>query len=125
MNADGTGDVSLPSAPDASIQENWPIFSPDGRSILINRWTWGTEEHPGQAWLAIMPADGSAPARDIGRKFTAANEIQLAKSWSPDGTRVFVYQSEDGGAYSIDPVTGQEEPLDWTTDLPDTQRVLR
>jgi len=125
MNADGTGEIELPGSTDSSVSENWPVFSPDGRSILINRFRWGNDTTAQQTWLAVMPADGSAPARDIGPQFAANQEIQLAKSWSPDGTRVFVYQGEDQGALSIDPVTGDVEALPWTTDLPDVQRTIR
>ena len=73
-----------------------------------------------------MPSDGSAPARNIGSTFPAANELQLAKGLSvtPDGTRVQVYQAEGPGALSIDPVTGKSEALPWTTDLPDFQRTI-
>ncbi|HEX5012874.1 MAG TPA: hypothetical protein VFV72_01855 [Candidatus Limnocylindrales bacterium] len=122
MNADGTGDVALPRT-DVSVSDSWPVFSPDGRWILVNRYRPG--EDPRRAWLAVMPSDGSAPARDIGPKFKADNEIQLAKSWSPDGTRVQVFQGEDYGAVSIDPETGNYEVLDWATDLPDIQRTIR
>ena len=125
MNADGTGDVELPGSTDLTVSENFPLFSPDGRWILINRWRAGTASTPQQAWLAVMPSDGSAPARDIGPKLAADNEIQLAKAWSPDGTRVQVYQSEDRGALSIDPQTGKVDELSWTTDLPDVQRTIR
>jgi len=125
INADGTGDVELPGSTDMTVSENFPLFSPDGRWILINRWRSGTDNTPQQAWLAVMPSDGSAPARDVGPKFPAANEIQLAKAWSPDGTRVQVYQAEGPGALSIDPQTGKVEELPWTTDLPDLQRTLR
>jgi dipeptidyl aminopeptidase/acylaminoacyl peptidase len=122
--ADGTGDVELPGAPDLTIRENWPVFSPDGRWILINRWRPETETSPPEAWLAVMASDGSAPARDIGPRFTGSQEIQLAKAWSPDGTRVLAFQAEDGGAVSIDPVSGEAEALDWTTEMPDIQRTL-
>jgi Tol biopolymer transport system component len=125
MHADGTGDVALPGSTDATVSENWPLFSPDGRWILINRFRWGSDSTQQAAWLAVMPSDGSAPARDIGPTFKADNEIQLAKSWSPDGTRVQVYQSEDRGALSIDPQTGKVDDLTWTTDLPDIQRTIR
>jgi dipeptidyl aminopeptidase/acylaminoacyl peptidase len=125
MNADGTGDIALPGSLDPKVSENWPLFSPDGQWILINRWFWGSKGDPQKAWLAVLPADGSAPARDIGPRFRAEQEIQLAKGWSPDGTRVVAYQGEDGGAFSIDPVTGEVEKLTWTTDYPDTQRVAR
>jgi Tol biopolymer transport system component len=127
VNADGTADIELPTSAAASVSENWPVFSPDGRWILFNRWTWGDADAGKSqwSWLALMPADGSAPARDIGPKFKADQEIQLAKAWSPDGTRILVYQAEDGGALSIDPATEKVERLTWSTDLPDVQRTLR
>jgi Tol biopolymer transport system component len=123
--ADGSGDVALPAPTELRVQEAWPSFSPDGRWILTNRWTWTTGDTAGLAWLAVMPADGSAPARDIGPKVSGDPEISPAKSWSPDGTRVLLYSSAEGKGYSIDPASGTVDELDWTTALPDWQRTVR
>ena len=72
-----------------------------------------------------MPADGSAPARDIGPRIPGGENTGLSKAWSPDGTRVLMRTGNSTQVFSIDPVTGDSELLDWTTDLPDWQRTAR
>lgn len=123
VNADGSGDRALPGPPDALVQEAWPIFSPDGTSILVHRWTWKSDPSGGEGWLAILPADGSAPARDIGPRVPGGEDTGLIKSWSPDGTRVLVRADNTRQVFSIDPVTGSYESLAWEAlSLPDWQR---
>jgi hypothetical protein len=121
VSPDGSGDVGLPG-PNASIQEAWPIFSPDGRWIAVHRWQWKADN--GQGWLAIIPADGSPTARDIGPKLDGGEDTGIVKAWSPDGTRILAYSNGTGGTFSIDPVTGTYEKIAWTTaDLPDYRRL--
>lgn len=125
IKPDGSGDVALPAPDDLDINEAWPAFSPDGRSVLVHRWTWNAENGTqGEGWLAVMPADGSAPAHDIGPKVKGGQDTGMVKLWSPDGTRVLVRAENRRAVYSIDPVTGLYEPIDWTTDLPDWQRTI-
>jgi hypothetical protein len=128
IDADGSNDRELPGPPltlhGRPLHENWPLFSPDGRWILVHRWQ--LNDFPdAKGWLAVMPSDGSAPARDIGPKIPGGHETGLIKAWSPDGSRVLMRAENTTTAYSIDPITGEEEVLDWTTDLPDWQRVAR
>jgi Tol biopolymer transport system component len=123
VNADGTGDTAMPPPPDPRVHEAWPIYSPDGRSILVHRWTWSWEGNEG--WLAIMPADGSAPARDIGPHFPGGEKTGLIKAWSPDGSRVLVRNDDTQKVYSIDPVRNLVQQLDWTSELPEWQRTRR
>ena len=123
VNADGTGDIALPAPAIANVNEAWPIFSPDGRSILVHRWTWKGSSNGGAGWLAVMPADGSAPARDIGPRIAGGEDTGLIKAWSPDGTRVLMRSGNTQQLFSIDPATGESEELPWTSpSLPDWQR---
>jgi serine/threonine-protein kinase len=41
----------------------WPLWSADGRSVAYTRWPNGSGTTPGM--IAIAPADGSGPARDV------------------------------------------------------------
>lgn len=123
VNADGSGDRALPGPADPLVQEAWPVFAPDGRSILVHRWTWKSDPRGGEGWLAILPADGSAPARDIGPRVPGGEDTGLVKTWSPDGTRVLVRAGNTQQVFSIDPVTGSYESLLWdAVGLPDWQR---
>jgi Tol biopolymer transport system component len=122
--ADGTHWRILPGPADPKVQEAWPVVSPDGRWILVHRWTWKAD-NGGQGWLAVMPSDGSGPAVDIGPRIPGGEDTGLAKTWSPDGTRVLMASANTTQVFSIDPVTGLQDPLDWADQLPDWQRVSR
>jgi Tol biopolymer transport system component len=123
VNADGTNDRAVPGPSDPYVQENWPLFSPDGQTILVHRWHFSQEVEQPRGWLAVMPADGSAPARDIGPRIDGGEATGLIKIWSPDGTRVVMRADNLRKVYSIDPDSGAWEELSWTTDLPDWQRL--
>jgi Tol biopolymer transport system component len=125
VNADGTNDRALPGPTDPAINENWPVFSPDGKSILVLRFRTAGDVFGGEGWVALMPADGSQPAHDLGVHFTDATDTGISKIWSPDGSRVVINVGSKHESYSIDPATGIADRLAWTTELPDWQRVAR
>jgi len=120
IGVDGQGDHALPAPTDRAVQENWPAFSPDGKSILVHRWMWDTAA---DGWLAVMPSDGSAVAHDIGPKVKGGVDTGLIKAWSPDASHVLLRASNTGQSWSIDAVTGRYIELPWDTSaLPDWQR---
>jgi hypothetical protein len=123
VNADGTDDREVPPPADPKVHEAWPIFSPDGSTILLHDWTWSWEGNEG--WLSVMPADLSRPARQIGQRFPGGEKTGLLKAWSPDGARVLVFDQNSGHVQSIDPVTGVVDALDWAGSLPEWQRTVR
>jgi len=110
IRADGTGDVAVPGPADAATQEAWPLWSPDGKSIVVSRFVYASD---GQGRLAILPADGSAPGRDIGPT-THGGDSSVVKTWAPDGTRVISYVKATGETFLIDPVTGKDEKAAWS-----------
>jgi len=123
IQPDGTGDVALPG-PAPEVMEAWPVWSPDGTSILVHRWTWKSAPDGGRGWLAILPADGSAPARAIGPEVAGGEDTGLIKTWSPDGTHVLVRAGNTLESFSIVASSGDFERLDWNaTNLPDWQRI--
>jgi Tol biopolymer transport system component len=120
IRADGTGDVALPGAVDPALHEAWPIWSPDGKSIAIERFVFDPD---GQARIAIVPADGSAGARDIGPT-THGEDAGVVKVWTPDGTRVISYVRATGETFVIDPVTSQFVKAGWAAaSEPDIRRL--
>jgi Tol biopolymer transport system component len=125
VNADGTNDRAVPGPADPTVQETWPLFSPDGQSILVSRWTIAGDVYGADGWLALMPADGSQAAHDIGLRFTDEQDTAIEKTWAPDGSRIVMRVGSKQEVYSIDPATGQSSPLAWTTELPDWQRRAR
>jgi Tol biopolymer transport system component len=124
VDPDGTNNRAVVPPDDRRVQEAWPLYSPDGRWILVHRWTWKSN-NGGEGWLAVLPADGSAQARDIGPRIPGGEDTGLIKAWSPDGTRVLMSSANTKQVFSIDPVTGEYEELPWTEELPDWQRVRR
>jgi len=119
IRADGTGDIALPAPSDPGLQEAWPVWSPDGKSIVVSRFTFAA----GQGRLAILPSDGSSEARDIGPKTEGSNQ-DVVKTWTPDGTRVIAYFRGTGETFLIDPATGTYETAAWAaTSEPDYVRL--
>ena len=118
---DGTGDVTLPGPSDPLVHEAWPVWSPDGRWIAVEHFVFG---EPGEDWLAMLPSDGSAPARDLLKRGPASPGGGIVKNWSPDGTRVIAYNKGSGKMWSIDPLAGRAEEITWAAgDLPDMRRM--
>jgi hypothetical protein len=124
VRADGTDDTPIPGPAQDTIHEAWPTYSPDGTQLLVHRWTWKADGGGG-GWIAVLPADGSAPARNIGPRIPGGEDTGLSKTWSPDGTRVLLRAQNTRQVFSIDPVTNTVERLPWTDELPDWQRVHR
>ena len=113
---DGSNDRAVPGSVDGTIQENWPTYSPDGKWIVVQDWSF--DNNFGGAY--ILPADGSSRGRAIGPQDIGGN---ISKLWSPDGSRLLIGENEGTRAFVVDPVTGTFEQLSWTTGLPDWQRI--
>ena len=120
IRADGTGDVAVAGPKDPAVQEAWPLWSPDGRSIVVTRSTFTDDGHGG---LAILPSDGKVVGREIGPKTEGSNQ-DVVKTWTPDGTRVIAYFRGTGETFLIDPVTGTYEKAAWNAaSEPDYRRL--
>jgi Tol biopolymer transport system component len=110
VDAVGTGDVPLPGdAPD--VHEAWPVWSPDGRDLIVQRWHW----KPGSGYLALIPADGHDAGHDIGPKLATGEDAAWHVSWAPDGTRILAFTESTFSVVSIDPATGTYTTPSWTT----------
>jgi dipeptidyl aminopeptidase/acylaminoacyl peptidase len=121
VQPDGTGDIVLPGPVDPLVHEAWPVWSPDGRWIAVEHFTFGD---PGDDWLALLPSDGSGPARDLLPRRVAHPDGGIVKTWLPDGSRLIARNNGSGAMFSIDPVTGAVEEITWSAvDLPDTRRL--
>ena len=121
VRPDGTGDVALPGPADPVVNEAWPVWSPDGRWIAVERFTFG---EPGDDWAAVLPSDGSAPARDVLPRRLGSPDGGIVKAWTPDGTRLLARSNGHRTMFSIDPVSGVIQDIPWSAvDLPDTRRM--
>ena len=119
INRDGTNDRPIPAPVETRYSQGWPIFSPDGKWIVMESWLTQPDDTAINQ-LALAPADGSAPAHGIGPSVPGQS---LIKIWSPDGTRIIMAVADQNEVYAINPVTGIGERLPWAADLPDWQRV--
>jgi len=127
VNPDGSNDRPLPAPDNPKIHQAWPVFSPDGAGILVQRFILPTSDTAtdGSGWIAIVPADGSGPGRDIGERIDDVNETGVVKLWSPDGKRVIEWVAGSGTAYLIDPESDVPIVLDGPDDIPAWQRLAR
>ena len=116
VGADGTGHKVLANPPGV-IYQLFPVWSPDGKSILVARGYWDDAEiaPPGTAAdysrFAIISVDGSASDKELCDCFSS---YEAGWGWSPDGTKIV---SGLGEALSvIDIATGEETSYDgWLT----------
>ena len=119
MRSDGSDDIALAGPVDAATQEGWPAFSPDGSTIVVHRWQW-----EGDGWLAVYDGpDGDG--REIEPRIAAnGGNVDLVKTWSPDGTRLLARTSNTEQLFEIDPAAGTARDTGWdVTELPSWQRV--
>ncbi len=120
INADGSGHVVLSVAP-TGIQDYSPVWSPDGRHLVVYRWQ--IASGAADKWVAIIPADGSNAGVDADYRVNDAS-LDLAATWSPDGSQVLAVDKLTQRAMSIDPTTGKTTTLPWSSiQLPTWQRL--
>jgi Tol biopolymer transport system component len=93
MNADGSHKRQLTTGDDS-----FPAWSPDGSQILFSRY--GDAKFKADAYtsyatshLWVVRVDGTHE-----RQLTDARSADLAGSWSPDGTEIAFWRSDDAGS---------------------------
>lgn len=140
MSADGTGDRIVGHAEGAwwesgplveaqdSLWVGGPLWSPDGRKLLIERNTGNGQAdyatHPSTP--VVVSVDGSAP--DVGIRFELSGHGSVA-GWSPDGSTIQATPVDEAGnrAQQLlwDPLTGDSRTAPWTaTSNPAWQRIV-
>jgi Tol biopolymer transport system component len=110
-------DVEYPAPADPDIRQAWPMWSPDGTNILVQRFT------KDEGWLAILPANGSSAVREVGPRVRFDDDTRMDEGWSPDG-KIILLRFDDDHFYAIDVATGNVTPVTWPVDrIPDWRRV--
>ena len=119
MNADGTGKRQLAHDPRAWF-EGWPVWSPDGRRILLTRQFYGPDGPLDNTRpFAVAWVDGHAPTIETGPPMTTG--MQHAE-WSPDGTKILAKGNDR--QLILDPAGGPWQELPWDSNAyPAWQRV--
>lgn len=123
MAADGTDDRVLTHDPRAWF-EGWPVWSPDGTRIAIQRMFRGVsgelsrEVRP----YAIIRADGTGEAIETGPPLPEGGG---RIDWSPDGTKLFMEPASGvSPPLILDPDGGPWTATSWsTTSIPSWQRL--
>ncbi|HEX5826193.1 MAG TPA: hypothetical protein VFY23_01620 [Candidatus Limnocylindrales bacterium] len=118
--------VVLVTPPGDGINEGWPLWSPDGRSLLVRRWRWESARGAGDgaAWFAIAPADGRTQAVDIGPGADGLRNVAARGAWSPDGSLVLLELTEAGAVYAVDVASGAATRIEGADALPAWQPVV-
>jgi PKD repeat protein len=90
IKADGTGKTQLTSD---SANDNYPMFSPDGKKIIYVSNRAGSED------IWIMDADGKNKVQ-----LTSGLSTDSFPVWSPDGKKIAFWSDRDGerGIYTLD-----------------------
>ena len=112
VGAYGNGADVLENPPGV-IYQLFPVWSPDGRSVLVARGYWddavivpdGTAADYSR--FAIITVDGSAPDKELCDCFSS---YAVGWGWSPDGTKLV--SNLDGDLSVIDIATGEETSFD-------------
>lgn len=100
VTVDSRADVALPASATTADQA-WPSWSPDGRSLVVKRWT-----SSGDGYLGLVPADGHDAGRDIGPKPETGKNPDWVVAWAPDGSKILAYTDATLAVVEIDPATG-------------------
>jgi Tol biopolymer transport system component len=110
--------VDVAVAFDGALDDRRPQWSPDGRTLLFERYRGGTYQ------LAVGSADGG-PVTLIGPEQPANSGGSHAR-FTPDGSRVLAFYESDGSSWVLDPVSGAgtqlsidiDSPLSWQGTTP-------
>ncbi len=115
--------------------EGWPVWSPDGKSLLVQRNTGPVSDRPRRAadhdaavhppTAVIVSVDGSAPEVPVDFQMSPAGALV---TWSPDGKSVLVTPNDqhDNRQQQLlwDPATGTSTRAPWTANsFPSWQRL--
>jgi TolB protein len=90
MNADGSGQTNITSAPGLDIAPKW---SPDGSRIVFE------SDRNGISEIYVMNADGSGQKNlttALSDGSNAPGETDADPTWSPDSSRIAFWSERDG-----------------------------
>jgi dipeptidyl aminopeptidase/acylaminoacyl peptidase len=80
---------------DGSSDVSEPVVSPDGAAVAVLVETRSTPDQPVDAYLAVVPLDGSGEVRRLAPGW---DRWPTSAVWSPDGTALLVTADEGGAA---------------------------
>lgn len=107
IDIDSGAESGVDFAPDFEFTDLGPVFSPDGKSFVVQR-----SAVDGYR-VTVLSIDGQNPPVPMGAAHPdmtdGANVV-----FSPDGTKVLVTYNDDGTTWLFDVATGDGEQMGWT-----------
>jgi Tol biopolymer transport system component len=107
VDIDSLQDSGVDFDPGYPYTDLQPLFSPDGKSVALERYPDDTYQ------LTIVPIDGTSPTVPLGEAHPQMTNGAL-KVFSPDGTRLLVTFQNDATIWSYDVSTGNGERMTWS-----------
>jgi hypothetical protein len=124
VDADGTNDRLLPAPADPRIHQAWPTWSPDGTTLMVERFVLATDgARDASSWVAVVPADGSSPGHDLLPRSVGSAGTGTVKVWSPDGSKAILNFDDLQQTWLVDIATGEGSEVQWGDHLPEWQRL--
>jgi len=111
FDIDTETDVLIPSDPFESNELN-PRFSPDGRTLVYERYS-ADPAYGGGYRLVAAPADGSSAGVALGPVHVTGTE-GAAIEFSPDGTQLLVTYYDDKSTWLLNVDGSGEQRLSWS-----------
>ena len=107
IDIDSGAESGVDFAPDFEFTDLGPVFSPDGKSFVVQR-----SAVDGYR-VTVLSIDGQNPPVPMGAAHPdmtdGANVV-----FSPDGSKVLVTYNDDGTTWLFDVATGDGEQMGWT-----------
>jgi Tol biopolymer transport system component len=94
-------------APDFDFTDLNPIFSPDGKSFVVERYAVDGYR------LTLLSIDGQSPPVSMGAAHPEGTDGANVV-FSPDGTKILATYRDDRTTWLFDVGTGEGEQMDWT-----------
>jgi TolB protein len=107
IEIDSGTEAGVDFAPDFDFTDLNPIFSPDGKSFIVQRYAADGYR------LTLLSIDGKTPPVSMGAAHPDGTG-GASVVFSPDGTQVLATYNDDGTTWLFDVMSGDGDQMDWT-----------
>jgi len=114
VNADGSDlHLLIPDETRPVDEEVVGVWSPDGKSIVLQRWYNDGPDNSGVDPRPLTVVDvATGKPHEVGDQNLNG---YTSYGWSPDGTQIVEIPGDGGFVILVDPVTGKPNPTNWFT----------